>query len=477
MEAEQTRAGPERGLSGGDRPPGAPGRTAPHSDDAERALLGALLLDPEGIPDIAEIVRPRDFFSPRHRFVYESMLRLTERSVPADHVTLGQELEVDGKLERAGGLGYLIELGNSVTSAAHVLHHARIVSETSMLRQLIGEATEIIQEAYGTSPDGESVGKLLDTSEHRMFKISGERDSGGAEPLAKALEETFQRLDAASGREGLTGLTTGYYEIDEMLCGLNAGDLIILAARPSMGKTAFALNVALNTSFTQPAWLERMPRTLLYSLEMGRSQLASRLLCMRARIDAHKLRSGKIPPEDRQELSMAADELTRTGLFIDDTPGLTMMTLRSRARRLKAQGGLDLIVVDYLQLLTFPGHENRLQEISQISRSLKELARELKVPVLALAQLSRAVESRDPPRPQLSDLRESGSIEQDADVVLMLYRADRYHKYATDENRGVAEIICAKQRNGPTGDVKLQFFDSSMRFENRAPTEAEPMVY
>ena len=250
---------------------------------------------------------------------------------------------------------------------------------------------------------------------------------------------------------------------------------MILAARPSMGKTAFALNLVENAAMSQPEWLDRTPSVLLFSLEMGRQQLVSRMLCTRARVDAHRLRSGRVPAEDRAELAAAADELSRARIFIDDTSGLSMMSMRSRARRIQAKHGLDLLVVDYLQLLTFPRSESRQQEISNISRSLKGLARELEIPVVALAQLSRQVELRDPPRPQLADLRESGSIEQDADVVMMLYRPEYYAKYRDEENIGLAEVIIAKQRNGPTGTARLQFFDSTMRFENRAPTATEPI--
>jgi len=456
-----------------------PGRIPPHNEEAERALLGALLLDQDRIADAAETLRPEDFFNRRNGTVYASILALAERNVPVDFVTLGEALTAEGRLQEAGGHDYLIELARSATSAAHAAHHARIVAETALLRQLIAEASDMITQAFQTRPDGQSVQELLDASEHRVFSIAGSRDTGGAEPLSTALKETFQRIDASSHRAGITGLTTGYYELDDMLCGLNAGDLLIVAARPSMGKTALALNMSMHAALSRPAWLDRPPSILVFSLEMGRQQLAARLLCMRARVDAHGLRTGRVSNEDRQELLAAADELNRTHIFIDDSPGLSVMSLRSRARRLKARRdvGLDMIVVDYLQLLSFPKAENRLQEISHISRALKAVARELEVPVIALAQLSRAVESRDPPRPQLADLRESGSIEQDADVVLMLYRPDRYPKYETEDNRGLAEIICTKQRNGPTGSVKLQFFDASMRFENRAPMEAEPMAY
>jgi replicative DNA helicase len=271
----------------------------------------------------------------------------------------------------------------------------------------------------------------------------------------------------------MTGLPSGFYELDDMLCGFNAGDLVVIAARPSMGKTAFVLNILDHAALHAPEWLERNPTLLFFSLEMGQQSIVRRMLCTRARVDAHRLRTGKIPNEDYAELSRAAGELASANIFIDDTPGLSVMALRSRARRLKQQHGLDMVVLDYLQLMTHPRSESRQQEISNISRSLKELARELEIPVLALSQLSRQVELRDDKRPQLADLRESGSIEQDADVVLLLFRPEYYFRDREDV-KGLAEIIVAKQRNGPTGEVKLSFVGSQMRFENRAPTMDEP---
>ena len=452
------------------------GRQAPRSEEAERALLGALLLDPERVPEAAEIVQADDFFNKRHVKIYEALMLLSERNDPIDFVSVGEALRAVGTFNEVGGDGYLVDLAAAVTTSANTVYHANLIADSATLRRLIRETTDIVREAYETRPDGESVKKLLDDSEQRVFKIARREEGSGAEPISEAITETFHRIDATAHREGLTGLTTGYMDLDQLLCGLNAGDLLVLAARPSMGKTAFALNIAEHAAMSRPDWLERPPVVLLFSLEMGRQQLVSRMLCTRARVDAHRLRSGRIPHEDRAELASAADELSRTQIYIDDTSGLSMMALRSRARRIKAKQGLDLIMVDYLQLLTFPRSESRQQEISNISRSLKGLARELEVPVVALAQLSRQVELRDPPRPQLADLRESGSIEQDADVVLLLYRPEYYPKQRDEETLGLAEVICAKQRNGPTGTVKLQFFDSTMRFENRAPTASEAIT-
>jgi replicative DNA helicase len=449
------------------------GRISPHNVEAERALLGALLVEPARIPDVAESIVAGDFYDPRHNTVYEALVALAERSAPIDFVSVGEALAALGKFQQVGGRAYLAELSSCVVSAAHLKHHARIVSETAILRRLIAEATDIISTAYTTRSDGESVQKLLDLSEHRIFQIAGGRDQGGPEPLSTAIEETFRRIDSATHRAGLTGLPSGYADLDDMLCGFNQGDLVVVAARPSMGKTALVLNMIDYAASHPPEWMEKKPTVLLFSLEMGRQSIVRCMLCSRARVDAHKLRTGRVPIEEYQRLAEAAGELKEMSLFIDDTPALSVMAMRSRARRLKQKHGLHMVVVDYLQLMSHPKAESRQQEISNISRALKELSRELDIPVIALSQLSRAVEARDDKRPMLSDLRESGSIEQDADVVLLLYRPEYYFK-DDEEVRGHADVIIAKQRNGPTGEVKLRFFSSIMRFENRAPTMDEP---
>jgi replicative DNA helicase len=450
-----------------------PGRIPPHNLEAERSVIGALLLAGERIPEVSEILRPEDFHDPRHTMLFESLLRLSESNLPVDFIHLGDGLKESGKFQAVGGNEYLVELAGQVTSAAHILHHARMVSDAATLRRLIVEATGIVEEAYQARLSGEGVRELLDDSEHRIFEVARSGSTGSADPIREALEETFRTIDAKT-HHGLTGLTTGYYELDEKLCGLNKGDLVILAARPSMGKTAFALNVVENSATSRPEWLDRQPVVLLFSLEMGKQQIASRMLCSRARVDAHKLRTGRIPEDEYALLSEAAGELGNSRIFIDDTPGMTVMGMRGRSRRIMAQHGLDLVIVDYMQLMTHPGAESRQMEISAISRSLKALARELEVPVIALSQLSRAVENREKKRPMLSDLRESGSIEQDADVVMMLYRPEYYlGDECPPEERGKAEVIIAKHRNGPTGEVKLQFFPSIMRFENPAPSMAE----
>ncbi len=448
------------------------GRIPPHDIRAERCVLGALLLESERIPDIAETLKPEDFFEKRHSLIFSTLLELAERNLAVDLLAVGNALKAKDELAAIGGNAYLAELTGVVSSAAHLTHHADIVTQTSLLRRLISESTGVIGDAFMTNPDRDSVTDLFDDAEHRIFKITQGRDRGGAVPLSDALTEAFARIDAAKHRGDLTGLPSGFYELDDMLGGFNPGEMTIIAARPSMGKTAFCLNLMEHVVLNRPGHWERDPVVLFFSLEMGRLSIVQRMLCSRARVDAHKMRTGKIDPGSYGDLTRAAGELQNSKLFIDDTPGMSIMGMRSRARRVKHNHGLDMIVIDYLQLMTAKA-ENRQQEISVISRSLKELARELEVPLLALSQLSRNVESREDKRPQLSDLRESGSIEQDADVVLMLYRAEYYNQ--TEENKGKAEVICAKQRNGPTGRVGLQFFGNIMRFENPAPSIAEPI--
>lgn len=454
------------------------GRKLPQNSDAEKALLGAMLIDPERVPEAAEILRADDFCVRRHAILFETLLELSEKGIPVDPVTIGQALRMDGKLDAGDIDGFLIELIQGVTSSAHLLHYADIVAQNSALRGLIAESTSIISAAYETAPERDAVQSLLDESEHKIFSISGDRDSQGPEPVSNTIAEVFRRIESRSHRQGITGLTTGYYDMDDMLCGFNAGDLVILAARPSMGKTALALNLVEAAASSKPEWMEgRSPTVLLFSLEMGRLSLIERMLCSRAKVESYRLRTGRISGQERESLVRAADDLQHTKILFDDSPSLNIMSLRSRARRVRTRHNLDMIVIDYLQLMSAPKAESRQQEISVISRGLKSLARELDIPIIALAQLSRAVEQRDPPRPQLSDLRESGSIEQDADVVLLLYRAEYYQKYREDEDcKGVAEVICAKHRNGPTGTAKLAFFPSTMRFENRTITETEPIA-
>lgn len=454
-----------------------PGRRPPHNLDAERALLGAMLIDPDRITEAAEIVRPESFFDQRNATLCSVMLDLAERGMPVDPVTVAHVLRVDEKLASIGGEAFLVDLMEGVTSSAHLLFYARIVSECATLRNLIAEATSIVSSAYEARPEGDAVQLLLDESENRIFRIGRGRDSQNAESVGDVINEAWRRIEARGHREGITGIPSGFYDLDEMLCGFNAGDLVIVAARPAMGKTTFALNVIEKAALSVPGCLGRSPTILMFSLEMGRLSLIERMLCSRAQVEAFRLRAGRLSAEERQLLTTASDDLRATNILFDDSPGLNIMSLRSRARRVRARHGLDMILIDYLQLVSASKADSRQHEISIISRGLKALARELEIPVIALAQLSRQVENRDDKRPQLSDLRESGSIEQDADVVLMLFRPEYYSQYRDDEEyRGVAEVICAKHRNGPTGLVRLQFFPETMRFENRTVREAQPIA-
>ena len=370
-----------------------PGRVPPHNEEAERALLGALLTEPSRIPEVAESLQVGDFFHPKHDAIYEALISLAERSEPIDFVSVGEALVQAGTFQAVGGRAYLAELSMCVTSAAYVKQHARIVSETALLRRLIRESTEIIAEAHATRPDGDNVPKLLDMSEHRIYQIAGERARGEAVPMAKAVAETFKRIDSTAHRSGLTGLPSGYYELDELLCGFNQGELIVIAARPSMGKTAFVLNCMDYAADPDhaPEWLGRQAVVLFFSLEMGQQSIVRRMLCSRARVDAHKLRTGRIPSEDYAELGRAAGELQNLKMFIDDTPGISAMAMRSRARRIQQKHGLDMIVVDYLQLMSHPKSESRQQEISNISRSLKGVARRVRtksaIRVTAMAKM------------------------------------------------------------------------------------------
>ncbi len=450
-------------------------RKPPHNEEAERAVLGALLLAPDRIPEINELLKSDDFYNKRHRVLFEALVELSNRNVPIDFVSIGQVLSLDGRFQSVGGNDYLLEVANSVTTTAHLNFHAKIVVQAGTLRRLIEEATSIVEEAHQTRADPESVRTLLDEAESRIFQISRQGSSDQADPIRTVLAEAFKRIESQNNRRGLTGLPSGYTELDRILFGLNAGDLIILAARPSMGKTALALNMIEAAAFAQPEWLDRPPSILFFSLEMGRQQIASRMLFSRARVDAYRMRTGNIPDHDFPALAEAAGEFNLTNIFIDDSPGLSAMALRGRARRLKAQVGLDLVVVDYLQLMSHPKAESRQMEISAISRSLKSLARELNVPVMALSQLSRQVELREDKIPQLSDLRESGSIEQDADVVMLLHRPE-YYKRDDPELKNKAFVIVAKHRNGPTGEVQLHFFSEYTRFENPALSISEPIL-
>jgi len=440
------------------RPTGAGDRVPPQAVEAEVAVLGAMLLDAAAIGAAAELLSPDAFYRDSHRKIFTAMMDLFARDEAVDLVTLTQEMKRRKQLDDVGGAAYLSSVLGSVATAANVRYHAHIVLEKAVLRRLINVATEIVQEAYDA---GGEASDILDRAEHMIFEIAQARVHRDFVPMREILKHSFEVIqELYDKKEHITGIESGFDDLDAMTSGFQRSDLVIVAGRPSMGKTAFALNVAANAS------IKAGTPVAIFSLEMGKEQLVQRMLCSEARVDAHKLRTGYLADRHWSSLTTAAGLLSEAAIYIDDTPAMTVLEMRSKARRLRAESDIGLVIVDYLQLMR--GHrraENRQQEISEISRSLKALAKELEVPVLALSQLSRAVESRGGDRrPILSDLRESGAIEQDADVVLFIYRAEQYER--TPENVGVAEIIVGKQRNGPTGVVKLAFLSECTRFES-----------
>lgn len=449
------------------------GRITPHDLAAERCVIGALLIHPDRLVEVTEIAKPEDFYDKRHKIVLAAMIEIDRKGHPLDLVTLTANLKAVGTLGDVGGAAYLAQLHTAVPTSAHLKHHAAIVAETSKLRSLIGASGTIIERSFETPPDPEEVQTLIDESEASIFAIASKGETRGATAVSNILEDVFHSIEAQATRGEFTGIPSGFYDLDEMLGGFNPGEMTVIAARPAMGKTAFVLNIMDHAATQRAEALGYAPSVLFFSLEMGRASIVQRMLVARAGVEAHRIRQGRLHDREYQDLVEAAGVLRDARLFIDDTPGISIMALRSRARRVKAEHGLDMIVIDYLQLLSAKA-ESRQQEISIISRSLKELSRELEVPLITLAQLSRSVESREEKRPQLSDLRESGSIEQDADVVLMLYRAEYY--FPIDENKGKAEALVVKHRNGSTGTVELQFEGAKLRFSNREPSMSEPIT-
>lgn len=445
-------------------PETAVGRLPPQSLEAERGVLGSMLLEAQAVATAITVLRPEDFYRDAHRAIFESMIDLFEGSEPIDLLTLSERLGRNGKLEIAGGLAYLTSLAASVPTAAHVERYAQLVRDQSVKRQIIRAGTEIVGRGYEAQVSSDD---LLDEAEQLIFRIAENRTIRTYVRLGEVLEETIASFDRVfESEEGITGIPTGFRKLDELLGGLQPADLIVIAARPSMGKTAFALNLARNA-----AMLQAVP-TAVFSLEMSKEQLATRLLCSEGFINQNNLRTGKLSDQEWRNFAIAVDRLSTAPIFIDDSPGLTALDLRARARRLMAEHKIGLILIDYLQLMESRSrHENRQQEISSISRSLKALARELKVPIVALSQLSRAVESRQEKQPMLSDLRESGAIEQDADVVAFIYREDYYKTDLPAEQQNIAEINVAKQRNGPTGRVYLHFQREYGRFAAREGAE------
>ncbi len=436
-------------------------RLPPQAVEAERAVLGAMLLGVDAIGKVVEVLDETCFYRDANRRVFEAVISLYQKNEPADLVTVREALKSAGNLEAVGGEIYLAELLDEVASSANVSHYARIVLESAIKRKLIGALTGVIGDAYDTT---EEAVDLLDRAEQTIFSLSERRLRKGALPLEVVLEKTFELIEKAHERKGgLSGIPTGYKKLDDMLAGLQPADLIILAGRPSMGKTAFALNVARNVAID-----ENIP-VAFFSLEMSSNQLAQRMLCSEARVNIHSVRTGRLPATDWQKLSMSVGRLADANIMIDDTASLGVLEFRAKARRLKAEHNIGLVAVDYLQLMAGPRSESRQIEITMISRALKALAKELNIPVLALSQLSRAVETRTGDhRPQLSDLRESGALEQDADVVLFMYRPEYYNR-DKPEYQGLAEVIVGKQRNGPTGLVPLVFHSAYARFDNQAP--------
>ena len=439
-------------------------RVPPHSVEAEQAVLGGLMLDNSTWDRIADKVESEDFYRRDHRLIFEAIAELAERTQPFDAVTLSEYADRRGNLDAIGGLAYLGQLANETPSAANTIAYAAIVRERSMLRQLIRVGGEIANNAFGS--DGRDVAELVDEAESKVFEIaeSGNRRGSGFVSLKKILPQTIDRLDELQNTEGsVTGLPTGYDTLDQMTAGLQSGDLVIVAGRPSMGKTSFAMNIAEHAAISA-----RVP-VAIFSMEMSAEQLSFRMISSLGRVNQGHLRTGNFSDEDWHRIDSAVRVMSEALIFIDDTPALNPTEVRARARRLaRENGGLGLIVLDYIQLMqTSGGSENRATEISEISRNLKALAKELGVPIIALSQLNRSVEQRTDKRPVMSDLRESGAIEQDADLIAFIYRDEVYNKETL--KKGIADIIIAKQRNGPIGDVQLTFLGEYTKFENFVP--------
>ncbi len=445
-------------------------RRPPYSEDAEVAVLSAMLLDGDAIVRAVELLDETMFYREAHRRIFHAALQLHQNGAVVDPVTLAEELEREGALQAAGGREYIGVLLYAVPTAANVEYHARIVKEKALRRHLIQVAQGLVVEAHESPADAN---ELIDLAEHRIFQVSQQRGGEGFTRIKELLWPAMERIEQLREGGPVTGVPSGFTDLDKLTLGFQPADLVIVAARPSMGKTAFVLNVA------QYAAVEADIPTAIFSLEMSKESLVQRMLASEGYIDAQRLRSGKLTSQDHSNLAKAAALLGQAPIWIDDTPGLTLLELRSRARRLKSQAGIQMVVVDYLQLLQGPPSESRQQEISQISRSLKIMAKELAVPVVALSQLSRAPEQRtgENRRPQLSDLRESGAIEQDADVVMFIYRPEMYERPVDEQGNqtkladgtpieGYAEVIVGKQRNGPTGFVRLAFRKQFTRFEN-----------
>jgi replicative DNA helicase len=441
-------------------------RSLPNSSEAERAILGAVILDNGLISQAIELLKPEDFYVPSHRRIFVAMIALFERGAEINPILIGEELKKENALETVGGVSFVTNLTYGLPHSTNIIHYAKVVRGKSLLRRLIKTANKITNEALEEEDEPEII---LDHAEHAIFQLADERIRQGFTHVKPVAEELLDKIQAMEGRKiVLTGLTTGFPDLDEKTSGLQRSDLIIVAARPSMGKTSFALMLAQNAAIETGAVVG------IFSLEMSKEALVMRMLCSQGNIDAQRFRNGFLSRAEWAQIAKSLGLLADTKIFLDDTPGITVLEMRAKARRLAAeQKRLDLIVVDYLQLMSGSAKrfESRQQEVSQISRELKGLAKELNVPLVALSQLSRAPESRSDHRPQLADLRESGALEQDADLVAFIYREETYktpeeRQSMPDDKKNVAELILAKQRNGPTGTVELRFVPSSMRFDN-----------
>jgi len=437
-------------------------KLSPQNLEAEMAVLGSMLMDEEAISVAVELLSRDSFYKDSHRKIFESISDLFNTNKAVDIITLADELKRKGVLEEVGGVSFLSALANSVPTAANISHYVSIVKEKSILRILIGNATKIVSLCYGSEGN---IDEVVDTAEQLVFEVSDRKHQGSYIPVKEIVKSSIETIDRLyQKKEHVTGIPTGFIDFDLKTSGLQSSDLIVVAGRPSMGKSAFALGMA-----EYAGMVEKIP-TALFSLEMSKEQLVQRMLCAHAKVDAHKVRTGYLSTSDWPRLTAAAGKLSEAPIYIDDTPAISVMELRAKARRLKAHHDIKLIILDYMQLMRGSANiENRQQEISEISRSLKAIARELSVPLVAISQLSRAVESRTDHRPQLSDLRESGAIEQDADVVVLILREEYYNP--SPDNQGIAEIIIAKQRNGPVGSLKLTFIKEYTRFENIAHIE------
>ncbi len=439
--------------------PVSPNMLPPQNVEAEQAVLGTILLQDKSLLKVIEIIGPDDFYRDAHKIIFRAMLTLFEKHEPHDLITVTGLLNDQNRLEQVGGAAYLASLTDIIPFSGTLVHHARIIRKKSILRRLIQTTSEVAARCYDAQDD---IDTLVDEAEKTIFEIAQAKKGTGFQPMSDIVPRAFDRITRLFDRqEHITGVATGYEELDRMTAGLQPADLIILAGRPSMGKTALAMNMVQHA-----ALIEKIP-VAVFSLEMSMEQLALRMLCSIGRIDSQRIRTGRLHDSDWPKLTRATGMLSDAPIFIDDTAGTTVLEMRAKARRLKSEHKLGMIVVDYLQLMQGKaGTENRAQEISDISRSLKAMAKELDVPVVALSQLNRSLESRTDKRPQLSDLRESGAIEQDADVIMFIYRDEVYNKAEDNPNRGLAEIIVGKQRNGPTGVVKLTFLAEFTTFEN-----------